>query len=72
MLTVGALFFGMRSCEYLAVHKANEKQTRLLEIRNLQFFKNNKQMNKGIEVITLVDCTAITFESQKMETSSKL
>ena len=65
MLAVGALFFGMRSCEYLGVKNAHEKQTRLLEIRNLQFFKDNNQINKQSPEIRNADFVAITFESQK-------
>ena len=65
MLAVGALFFGMRSCEYLGVKNANEKQTRLLEIRNLQFFRNNTQIDIKSQDLQKADFVAITFESQK-------
>ena len=35
LLAIGALFFGMRSCEYLQVQQANEKQTKLLKLTYL-------------------------------------
>jgi len=65
LITVGALFFGMRSCEYLQVQRASEKQTKLLEIRNLQFFRNNKKLDIHSDNLSKADFIAITFESQK-------
>ena len=41
LLAGGALFFGIRSCEYLKPKNANKKQTRLLRIKNFQFMKKN-------------------------------
>ena len=55
----------MRSCEYLEVNRASEKQTKLLQIRNFQFFSKNKRMNIHSEDISKADYLAITFESQK-------
>ena len=57
----------MHSCEYLGVPKANEKQTRLLDIHNIQFLKNNTLMNRNSENVTHADYIAIMFESQKNE-----
>ena len=67
LLAIGALFFGIQSCEYLGVQRAEEKQTKLLGIRNIQFFKDNVIMDKKLENIKNADYLAITMESKKME-----
>ena len=38
LLATGALFYGMRPCEYLKVKNADQKQTKLLKIENFNFF----------------------------------
>ena len=53
------------SYKYLGVKRANKNQTRLLEIHNLQFFKNNRQLDKRSEEIRNADYVAVTFKSQK-------
>ena len=65
LLAGGALFFGMRSCEYLKTHNAANKQTKLLCIRNFQFMKKNIKMNISSHNLPRADFVAITFESQK-------
>ena len=65
LMAVGALFFGMRSCEYLGVKGADDKQTKLLKIRNFQFFAKNERLNVSKDDITKASYMAITFESQK-------
>ena len=65
LLAVGALFFGMRSCEYLGVKLAAEKQTKVLSVRNVQFYLRNKKLDVRKDNPTSADYVAITFESQK-------
>ena len=64
-LTTGALFFGMRSCEYLNIE--GERKTKLLRIKNPRFYKQRKEINKIQHATELFRATAIniTFESQK-------
>ena len=65
LLATGALFFGMRSCEYLQVRNQQHKQTKLLIIQNFQFYKNNQRQNITDPNIREADFIAITFVSQK-------
>ena len=65
LLAVGALFFGMRSCEYLGVKNQSQKQTKLLTLQNFQFFKGNKRINMDSSGLTGADFLSITFTSQK-------
>ena len=64
-LISGALFFGMRSCEYSLV--SGERKTKLLLIRNIQFFKNNKKIPKreNNENLYEANTVSITFITQK-------
>ena len=61
LLAGGALFFGMRSCEYLKTPNADKKQTKLLCVRNFQFMKKNTRMDLKLNNITKADYVAITF-----------
>ena len=65
ILDAGAIYFAMRSCEYLSVPDAKNKRTKLLCIRNFRFFKNNREINIKSKNIANADCVAITFEFQK-------
>ena len=64
-LTTGALFFGMRSCEYLKVD--GERKTKLLRVRNLRFYNNRKEIDKlkNTHLLFQASSVNITFESQK-------
>ena len=64
-LIVGALFFGMRSCEYSVVK--GERKTKLLRLRNLKFLRKNKTLPKikGNKRLLTSSSICITFESQK-------
>ena len=64
-LITGALFFGMRSCEYSLVK--GERKTKLLLIRNIQFFKNKKEIKKTKTSTNLYEArtVSITFITQK-------
>ena len=64
-LTTGALFFGMRSCEYLTVE--GTRKTKLLRIRNIRFFKHRTELKKSKDSTEILQATtiSITFEFQK-------
>jgi hypothetical protein len=62
-LVVGAFFFAMRSCEYSSV--SGERRTKLLELRNIRFYKNNRELSAASTFLHLADCVSITFFFQK-------
>ena len=63
-LACGALFFGMRSCEYLTV--TGTRKTKRLKVRDIRFFKNNLEIqNKTSPMIKFADTISITFRFQK-------
>jgi hypothetical protein len=64
-LVVGAFFFAMRSCEYSAV--PGERRTKLLELRNIRFYTNNRELSASSNFLHLADCASITFFFQKNE-----
>ena len=64
-LAFGALFFGMRSCEYLTV-SGEERKTKKLKLRNIRFFKNGvKNLYKLSPILKYSETVSITFEFQK-------
>lgn len=65
LLAVGALFFGMRSCEYLGVKNQHLKQTKLLTLNDFQFFRRNKKIDLRSATIKNAEYLSITFVSQK-------
>jgi len=65
LLATGALFYGMRSCEYLGVRNAQQKQTKLLKIENFKFFIKNRKLDNHKDNLMKADFLAITFVSQK-------
>jgi len=64
-LICGALFFGMRSCEYSVVK--GERKTKLLVLRNIQFFLNNQKVARIRRNMQLLEALSIsiTFVSKK-------
>ena len=64
-LNTGAIYFCMRSCEYLRVQDAKSKRTKLLCLRNIRLFKNNEELKHSSSHLKQADCIAITFEFQK-------
>jgi len=64
-LSTGAIYFCMRSCEYLRVPDAESKRTKLLCLRNIRFFKDNEEIPHSSKHLKSADCIAITFEFQK-------
>jgi hypothetical protein len=75
-LIIGALFFGMRSCEYLKIdeNEVNDRLTKVLRLRNL-VFRYKGQIRSPVATNQL-DSISITFENQKngekMETVTQL
>ena len=69
-LLVLALFFAMRSCEYLVTKYPEEsKRTKILRLRNIVFKKNGRYIPHSVplEVLLTADLVIITFEFQKNE-----
>ena len=64
-LLISAIFFAMRSCEYLATAAEESKRTKVLRLRNISFKKGNKQLKHGSKVLNLADLVQIRFEFQK-------
>ena len=62
-LATGAFFFAMRSCEYLSV--SGERRTKLLQLQNIRFFKNNKELKHNDPHLGSADTVSITFYFQK-------
>ena len=65
-LCSAAIFFAMRSCEYLLVNIPEERtRTRTLQLRNLRFFMKGCKLLYTDSHISLADTVSITFEFQK-------
>jgi len=62
-LAKGAFFFAMRSCEYVQTY--GERRTKLLELRNLRFFKDHREVPHNSPGLYLTDSITITFFFQK-------
>jgi hypothetical protein len=64
-LVVGAFFFAMRSSKYASV--SGERRTKLLELLNIRFYKNNRELSAASNFLHLADCVSITFFFRKNE-----
>ena len=67
-LLILALFFAMRSCEYLETSSKEEsKRTKILRLKNIKFKKKGKLISQKSSTSTLksADIIIITFEFQK-------
>ena len=65
-MAIGAIFFCMRSCEYLKTPKNEEKRTKLLKVKNFRFFTETGQLIQHISPeLASADCVCVTFENQK-------
>ena len=63
-LTVGALFFGMRSCEYSKV--TSKRKTEIIKIKHVRFFNNRREINKSRNMdYKSIQSVTITFVKQK-------
>ena len=71
-LCSGALFFAMRSCEYLRTNIAEEKRrTKTLRIHNLCFFKKGRQIVHSDRNLSLAYTITLNFEFQKLDERHK-
>jgi hypothetical protein len=66
-LTTLAIFFAMGSCEYLKVTQSEKRQTEILRLRILRFFKDGKLVEHDDPHLEFSDCISITFEMQKKD-----
>ena len=64
-LTTGALFFGMRPCEYLKTNGI--RKTKLLRVKNIRFFQQKREIDKinNTNKLFIATTVSINFESQK-------
>ena len=65
-ILIGAIFFAMRSCEYLRTSSSEEnKRTKILRTRNFKFKKNGITLRNSSTELESADMVVITFEFQK-------
>ena len=65
-LLIGAIFFAMRSCEYLETNSKEEsRRTKILRVKNIRFVRNNKKVGYEDPELELSDIVMITYEFQK-------
>ena len=64
-LLIGAIFFAMRSCEYLATSSESKKRTRIIRLKNISFKKNSRLINHADSKLDESDLVRIQFEYQK-------
>jgi hypothetical protein len=69
-LFIGAFFFAMRSCEYVQV--SGPRKTKLLTIKNINFYRGKRQLHHTDPTLHLADCVSITFEQQKRDTKNDI
>ena len=71
-LLIGAIFFAMRSCEYLkTTYKEESKRTKIIRLRNIIFKKNNQVIKNDTDEIVSADLVIINFEFQKNNVRNK-
>ena len=64
-LLIGAIFFAMRSCEYLKTGKEENKRTKIIRVGNVTFKKGNRMMMHSDPKLRLSDLVRIRFVFQK-------
>ena len=64
-LLIGAIFFAMRSCEYLKTAAEETKRTKIVRIGNILFKKNNRVLPHSSTQLKSADLVRIRFEYQK-------
>ena len=64
-LLIGAIFFAMRSCEYLKTSEENSKRTKIIRLKNIAFKKQGKVVDHFSKTLHDSDLVMITFEFQK-------
>jgi hypothetical protein len=66
-LTGLGIFFACRCCEYLKVSAAEQQQTKILSLQNIQFFNEGRLLAHNHNELEFADCVSITFERQKKD-----
>ena len=67
-LVTGAFFHAMRSCEYSKTSTPEkDKQTKILRLKNIRFYKNNRLLAHTDAHLIEADLVDITFEFQKTD-----
>jgi len=69
-LFIGAFFFTMHSCKYIQV--IGPRQTKLLCIKNINFYKKRKKLNHSDPSLHQADCISITFKLQKKDSKGDI
>jgi hypothetical protein len=65
-LLIGAIFFAMRSCEYLKTSaRESNKRTKILRLRNLIFKKNGRTIPHSSDALHEADIIRVKFEFMK-------
>jgi hypothetical protein len=65
-LLIGAIFFAMRSCEYLSTNTPEaDRRTKILRLRNIIFKKNGLTIAHSSKELESADIVMIIFEFQK-------
>ena len=64
-LVIAAIFFAMRSCEYLNVGKNEVRKTKRLRLRNLRLFRAGRLLEFQDPTLRSADFVSMTFEDQK-------
>jgi hypothetical protein len=64
-LLIGAIFFAMRSCEYLQTSSEDKKRTKIVRIGNVTFKKGNSIINHLDPLIFSADLVRVKFVFQK-------
>ena len=64
-LLTGAIFFAMRSCEYLKTAPEESKRTKIIRVGNIRFKKGNSVVNHDHPNLHSSDLVRITFKFQK-------
>lgn len=69
-LFIRAFFFAMGYCEYIQV--SSPWKTKLLALKNVNFYKGRRQLNHQDQRLHLADCVSITFEMQKKDSKNDI
>ena len=64
-LSIGAIFFAMRSCEYLRTAAEETKRTKMIRVGNITFKKNGKVLSHSHPELHKSDMVKIRFTYQK-------
>lgn len=72
VIYIGAIFFAMRSCEYLQItHKDDSRRTKILRLKNIYFKKDGKVLTHDSPDIALSNLVMIAFKFQKNNQRNK-